>query len=107
MWVGAFLPWLLILGQSLRASPLAVSWALWAGLMTIAAASVRWRAMATLSAVLGGGGAVYLAGWQAAKLLGACVSFQCLPGPGVLVLLTAGAFALVQAFRLFRDRPSA
>lgn len=107
MWVGAFLPWLLILGQSLRASPLAASWALWAGLMTIAAASVRWRTIATLSAALGGGGAVYLAGWQATKLLTVCVSLQCLPGPGVLVLFAAGVFALVQAVRLFRDRPTA
>jgi len=107
MWVGAFLPWLLIFGHSLRAAPLAVSWALWAGLMTLAGASVRWRAVATLSALLGGGGALYLAGWQMTKLAGTCLSAQCLPGPGVLLLTLAGGAAVVQAFVLFRDRRGA
>lgn len=106
MWIGAFLPWLLILGQSLRATPLAVSWALWAGLMTIAGASVRWRGVAALSALLGGGAAVYLSAWQMTKLLGVCVSAQCLPGPGVAVFFGAGIVALFQAYGLFRDRPA-
>ncbi|MGH2751542.1 MAG: hypothetical protein ACRDK3_11825 [Actinomycetota bacterium] len=107
MWVGAFLPWLLILGQSLRAAPLAVSWALWAGLMTIASASVRWRGIATVSAALGGGGAIYLAAWQTTKLFTVCVSAQCLPGPGLVVLFAAGVLAVAQAVRLFRGRPVA
>jgi hypothetical protein len=106
MWIGALLPWVLILGQSLQAAPLAMSWALWAGLMTLAAASVRWRLIATLSAVLGGGGAVYLAAWQVTALFDSCLSMQCLPGPGLLLLLAAGSFALVQALNLFRSRPS-
>ena len=104
IWIGAILPWVLLLGQSLRATPLAVSWALWAGLMTLAGASVRWRNVATLSAVLGGGGAIYLATWQATKLFGVCLSAQCLPGPGLVLLFAAGVFALVQALVLFRGR---
>ena len=104
MWVGAILPWVLLLGHSLRAAPLAVSWALWAGLMTLAGASVRWRHIATLSAALGGGGAVYLALWQATTLFKVCVSSQCLPGPGLVLLFAAGVFALVQALVLFRGR---
>jgi hypothetical protein len=106
MWIGAVLPWLLLLGQSLRATPLAVSWALWAGLMTLAGASVRWRNIATLSAVLGGGGAIYLATWQATKLFSVCLSAQCLPGPGLVLLFAAGVLALVQALVLFRGRSS-
>ena len=107
IWVGAFLPWLLVLGQSLRAAPLAVSWALWAGLMTIAGASVRWRGIAILSALFGGGTAVYLSAWQTTKLLGVCVSTQCLPGPGLAILFGAGIVAVFQAYGLFRDRPAA
>lgn len=107
MWVGALLPWVFVLGQSLRATPLAMSWALWAGLMTLAAASVRWRAIATISALFGGGGALYLAIWQSTTLFDACLSTQCLPGPGVMLLLGAGALGLLQALSLFRDRPSA
>jgi hypothetical protein len=106
MWIGAILPWVLVLGQSLRAAPLALSWALWAGLMTLAGASVRWRNIATLSAVLGGGGAIYLATWQATRLFGVCFSAQCLPGPGLVLLFAAGVFALVQALVLFRGRSS-
>ena len=104
MWIGAILPWVLILGHPLRATPLAVSWTLWAGLMTLAGASVRWRNIATLSAVLGGGGAVYLAVWQATALFKTCLSSQCLPGPGLVLLFAAGVFALVQALVLFRGR---
>ncbi|MGH2698376.1 MAG: hypothetical protein ACRDJL_04160 [Actinomycetota bacterium] len=106
MWIGALLPWVLVLGQSLRAAPLAMSWALWAGLMTLAGASVRWRNMATLSAVLGGGGALYLATWQSTTLFKACFSTQCLPGPGLVLLFGAGVFALIQALGLFRGRSS-
>jgi hypothetical protein len=106
MWIGALLPWVMILGQSLRAAPLALSWALWAGLMTLAGASVRWRNIATLSAVLGGGGAIYLTTWQATTLFKACLSTQCLPGPGLVLLLAAGVFALIQALGLFRGRSS-
>jgi len=106
MWIGAILPWVLILGHSLRATPLALTWALWAGLMTLAGASVRWRNIAALSAALGGGAAIYLAVWQATTLFDACLSTQCLPGPGLIVLLGAGVFALVQAFGIFRGRSS-
>jgi hypothetical protein len=106
MWIGALLPWVMILGQSLRAAPLALSWALWVGLMTLAGASVRWRNIATLSSVLGGGGAIYLATWQATTLFKACLSTQCLPGPGLVLLFAAGVFALIQALGLFRGRSS-
>lgn len=107
MWIGSLLPWVLVLGQSLRAAPLAMSWALWAGLMTLAAASVRWRTIATFSAALGAGAALYLAIWQSTTLLKACLSTQCLPGPGVVLLFGAGIFGLLQALWLFRGRPSA
>ncbi|CAN5543303.1 hypothetical protein BH20ACT23_BH20ACT23_08700 [soil metagenome] len=107
MLIGSVLPWVLVLGQSLRAAPLAMSWALWAGLMTLAAASIRWRMIAAFSALLGGGGALYLAVWQSTTLLKACLSTQCLPGPGVMLLFGAGILGLLQATKLFRDRPSA
>src|SRR5665809_103668 len=73
------------------------------------AATVRLlrRAIATISALFGGGGALYLAIWQSTTLFDACLSTQCLPGPGVMLLLGAGALGLLQALSLFRDRPSA
>jgi hypothetical protein len=106
MWIGAILPWVLVLGHSLRAAPLALSWALWTGLMTLAGASVRWRNIATLSAAVGGASAIYLATWQATTLFKVCLSTQCLPGPGLVLLFAAGVFALVQALVLFRGRSS-
>ena len=103
VFLGAALPWALILGRWLWASPLAISWVLWAGLMTIVAAWVPWRPVVVLSALVGGGTAVGFAVWQTARIFDACpLSLECLPGPGVGVLLAAGAAALYQAVQLLR-----
>jgi hypothetical protein len=104
VFVGAALPWALVLERWLWASPLAISWILWAGLMTIVAAWVRWRAVVLTSAVLGGGTAVFFALWQMSRVFDLCgFSVQCLPGPGVGVLLAAGATALYQAVQIVRN----
>ena len=46
IWVGTALPWFVFrpLGLTRYASPMAASWVLWAGLMALAGAVVRWRA---------------------------------------------------------------
>ena len=104
--VGAFLPWALVLGQGLQASPLALSWTLWAAIITLTAAIVRWRAVVVASAGLGGGTAVGLAVWQTARILDRCpLSLDCLPGPWLGLLLTAGGAALYEALRLGLGRP--
>lgn len=103
MMVGAFLPWALILGQGLGASPMARAWILWAGLMTLAGTMTRWRPVVISSAALGGATAVYFSVWQTGKIMSACLSLQCLPGPGLGVLLFAGGAALYWTYRMLRD----
>ncbi len=107
--IGSVLPWALVLGQSLRGSPLAVSWTLWAGLMTLAAALVPWRLAFVVSALAGGGTAVALAAWQTERILARCpLSLDCLPGPGLGLMVAGGAAALYLVGRdafLRRSRP--
>jgi hypothetical protein len=106
VFLGAALPWALVLEKWLWGSPLAISWVLWAGLMTIVAAWVRWRAIVVVSALSGGGTAVGFAVWQTVRIFEVCpLSLHCLPGPGLGVLLAAGAAALYQTVQLVRDRP--
>lgn len=101
--VGAFLPWALVLGRFLGASPLAVSWTLWAALVTIAGSIVRWRLVAAVSALAGGGTAVGLAVWQAGRILDRCpLTLDCLPGPGVGLLLATGTVVLYHSVAIAR-----
>jgi hypothetical protein len=103
VFLAAALPWALVLGRWLWGSPLAISWVLWAGLMTVVAAWVPWRAVVVVSALAGGGTAVGFAVWQTARIFDVCpLSLECLPGPGVGVLLAAGGAALYQAVQLLR-----
>jgi hypothetical protein len=102
--IGAFLPWALILGQGLGASPMARAWTLWAGLMTLAGTMSKWRPLVVSSGFLGGGTAVYFAVWQTTKIVTACFSPQCLPGPGLGLMLFAGGAAFYWSFRMVRDR---
>lgn len=105
MVVGAFLPWALVLGHGLQASLLALSWTLWAAIMTLTAAIVRWRALVVVSAAAGGGTAAGLAVWQTARILDRCpLSLDCLPGPGLGLVLAAGGAAAYQAVRLVLSR---
>ena len=101
--MGSVLPWAFILGELLWASPLALMWSFWAGLVTVAAAVARWRWVVLLSALFGGGTAVYFSIWQTSRILGVCgLSLDCLPGPGVGLLLAGGLAALYGAARLVR-----
>jgi hypothetical protein len=71
--------------------------------MTIVAAWVPWRVVVVVSALAGGGTAVGFAAWQTMRIFEVCpLSLECLPGPGVGVLLAAGAAALYQAVQLLR-----
>ena len=93
--VGTALPWAVVLGQSLWGSPLAIMWSFWAGLMTLAGSAVRWRLLAVVSAVAGGGTAVAFAVWQTARILDRCpLSLDCVPGPGLGALLAGGGASL-------------
>lgn len=112
IWIATALPWLIIrpLGISRHASPLAASWLLWAGLMSMAGAMARWRMLALTSAVLAGGTAIVLAGWQTLDVLDRCqlrhaVALRCVPGPGLFILLVASVFVLFQAWRIFQATP--
>lgn len=103
--VGSALPWAFILGELLWASPLAVMWSFWAGLVTLASAVARWRWIVVLSALFGGGTAVYFSIWQTARIVDVCgLSLDCLPGPGVGLLLVGGLAALYAAAQVARAR---
>jgi hypothetical protein len=111
VFVGSFLPWALVLGQSLRGAPLAVSWTLWAGLMMLAAAFVPWRAVFLASALAGGGAAVGIGVWQTARILDRCpLSLDCLPGPGLGLVVGGGVASVYLAgrylYELTRGRPT-
>jgi len=105
IWVGTGLPWFIFrpLGLTRYASPLAASWLLWAGLMALAGAVARWRILALASAVLGGGTALVLSGWQLLVILDRCgidLRLECVPGPGLFLILAAAVVVLRQSWRL-------
>ena len=102
---GTALPWAVVLRQSVWGSPLAITWTMWAGLITLAASAVRWRTIVLISAVAGGGNTVVFAIWQTARILDRCpLSLECIPGPGLGFLLAGGGAALYQSARLLRAR---
>lgn len=104
---GSALPWAFILGNLLTASPLALMWTAWAGLVTVAAAIAPWRWAVLVSAFAGGATGVLFAVWQTGRILDLCsLSLDCLPGPGVGFLLAGGLAALHSAVHLLR-RPAA
>lgn len=107
IWIGTALPWFVFrpLGVTRYASPLAASWILWAGLMALAGAMARWRMVALVSAVMGGGTALYIGFWQMLLILQRCgfdTRLQCFPGPGVVLVQATAAVVLFQAWRLFQ-----
>jgi hypothetical protein len=108
IWIGLALPWFIFrpLGIARYASPLAASWILWAGLMAMAGAMARWRLLALISALLGGGTALYIGFWQMLLILRRCgfdLQLQCFPGPGVLIVQATAVVVLFQCWRLFQD----
>lgn len=107
IWIGTALPWFIFrpLGITRYASPLAASWLLWAGLMALAGAVARWRFLALVSAALGGGTALILSGWQMLIILDRCgvdVRLECVPGPGLFLIIATAIVVLVQGWRLFQ-----
>lgn len=114
IWVGTALPWFIFrpLGITRHASPLAASWVLWAGLMVLAGAVARWRLLALVSALVGGGTALTLAFWQMLLIFQRCgfdTQLECVPGPGVFLVQSTAAVGLFQSYLLFQmmrsDRP--
>jgi hypothetical protein len=103
MLLGSALPWGYILGRLLSASPIALMWTAWAGLVTLAAAVAPWRGVAVVSALAGGVTASGFALWQTGRIVNRCgLSLDCLPGPGVGLLLIAGAAAVLRALAMAR-----
>jgi hypothetical protein len=107
IWIGLALPWFISrpLGVSRHASPIAASWVLWAGLMVLAGAVARWRLLALVSALTGGGTAFVLGFWQMLVILQRCgfdVHLRCFPGPGLFVVQALAALGLFQGYRLLR-----
>lgn len=107
LFAGAALPWAVILGKALWGSPTAVAWILWAALMVLAGGVVRWPVLAAVSGIAGGSTAIFLALWQTAKILSVCLSPQCLPGPGLGLVLAGGGAGVLYGLRLLRARAAA
>ena len=101
MLLGSALPWAYILGRLLSASPTALMWTGWAGLVTLAAAVAPWRGLAAFSAFAGGATAIGFALWQTTRIVDRCgLTLDCLPGPGVGLLLMGGVAAVYRSVRL-------
>lgn len=97
IFAGTALPWALVLGRLLWGSPGALTWTLSGGFLVLAGAIVRRRALGALSAAGGGAIAVFFALWQTSRILSRCLSLDCLPGPGLGLLLAGGLLALYRA----------
>lgn len=107
IWIGTALPWFVFrpLGVTRYASAMAASWVLWAGLMMLAGAVARWRLLALVSAVAGGGTGFVLGFWQMLVILQRCgfdVHLRCFPGPGLFVVQALAAVGLYQGYKLAR-----
>jgi hypothetical protein len=107
IWLGLGLPWFVFrpLGVTRYASPMAATWVLWAGLMTLAGAIARWRFLAVLSGVAGAVTAFVMAFWQMLRVFDACgidFKLECFPGPGVFAVEAAAILALYQSYKIFR-----
>jgi hypothetical protein len=100
MFLGTALPWALVLGEAFWGSSQALTWTISAGFATLAASMVPARTLALSSAAFGGGVATFLAIWQTARILDRCpLSLDCVPGPGLGLLLVGGLAALYQVAR--------
>ena len=105
IWMCSSLAWVIIRPFNFPASALARAWVLWAGLMTMGAGIARWRMVAVISAVIGGGTAIYLGSWQLLKVFDDCdlshmLDLRCVPGPGLVMTLAAGFISVWQGWRL-------
>lgn len=99
--VGTALPWAVILGRALWASPTAAAWCLWAGLMTLAGASIKPRRLALASAAVGGAVGVFFGVWQTATVFSLCgLTLGCVPGPGLGFVIAGGLGALYLVWRI-------
>ena len=100
IFLGSALPWALVLGRFLWGSAAALTWTLSGGLLALAASLVRRRLLALASALGGGGIAVVFALWQTARIFDRCgLTFDCVPGPGLGLLLGGGGLAVYWAAR--------
>lgn len=107
MLAGAIVPWAYVLGRLLSASPTALMWTFWAGLVTLAAAMAPRRGLAIASALAGGATAVAFAIWQTGRIVELCgISTQCVPGPGLCLLAGGGVAAIVRGMALARRSAS-
>lgn len=101
IFLGTALPWGLVLGNALWGSSAALTWTLAAGSATLGGSIVPSRLLALLSGAFGGAVAVVFAVWQTARILDRCpLSFDCLPGPGLGLLLAGGVAALYPCARI-------
>jgi hypothetical protein len=100
IFAGTALQWAFVLGRLLWGSPGALTWTLSAGFLVLGGALVRWRALSALSAAGGGAIAVFFALWQTSRILSRCFSVDCLPGPGLGLLLAGGLLALYRSARI-------
>ncbi len=101
--LGSALPWALVLGRFLWGSAAALTWTLSGGLLVLAASIVRRWLVALLSAAGGGAIAAFFALWQTERIVTRCLSLDCVPGPGLGLLLGGGLLALYHAARLALD----
>lgn len=103
--VGSFLPWVDTAFGSFTGMAGPGVWTLYAAVLGIAGSLVRRGRLAALHAAATGAVAVLLPVWQGLTLVDTCAGGACAPGTGLVLVLMAGATALVQVRPLWRAAP--
>lgn len=107
IFLGNSLPWARVLGESLWGSPNALTWTISGGCAALAGAMVPSRTFMLVSAAFAGVVAIFFAVWQTARIIDRCpFSLDCLPGPGLGLLLVGGLVALYPVARLILSLPT-
>lgn len=100
--VGSVMPWVDTAVGTFTGLAGAGVWTLYAGVIGVGAAALRRSRLAAVNAAAAGIGAVGLAAWQGWRLLELCGGGACAPATGLVLVLAAGVFALLQVRPLWR-----
>lgn len=99
---GAFLPWISTGAGNIAGIRGAGLWTMYAALLGVAGAIIKWRRAAAVHAALLGVIATALPLWQVVHLASKVGFAGWMPGPGLVLTFGGGVLAAVTAVRMWR-----